>query len=107
MVDSEVDYRWSSYHANALGVEDRLVTPHVGYLGLGQSPFERQKAYQGLFGYDVDSAEDDAIDSATMKGEVFGSTRFHAQIGTLIQRTTRRGVHGGDRKSEAYKDQVG
>ena len=42
-----------------------------------------------------------------MKGEVFGSELFHEKIGKQIARVTRLGMHGGDRKSEAYQDQVG
>ena len=42
-------YRWSSYHANALGQPDPLVTPHIVYAGLGMHPGERQAAYRDLF----------------------------------------------------------
>ena len=42
-----------------------------------------------------------------MKGDVFSSELFHEQIGKLIDRVTRLSAHGGDRKSEAYQDQVG
>lgn len=38
-------WRWSSYRCNALGEEDRLVTPHAHYFSLGRSPGERRLAY--------------------------------------------------------------
>lgn len=42
-------YRWSSYHANALGREDALVTPHPFYFALGRTGASRQAAYRALF----------------------------------------------------------
>ena len=42
-------YRWSSHRANALGEDDRLVTPHPHYYSLGRSPDERRAAYAALF----------------------------------------------------------
>ena len=42
-------YQWSSFHANALGREDRLLTPHAHYCALGRSAASRQSAYRTLF----------------------------------------------------------
>lgn len=42
-------YRWSSHHANALGVADPVVTPHAIYCALGRTPGERRAAYLGTF----------------------------------------------------------
>jgi len=42
-------YRWSSFHANALGRDDALLTPHAHYCALGRSPGSRQAAYRRLF----------------------------------------------------------
>jgi len=43
------DFRWSSYRANALGLEDPLVTPHALYCALGRSPERRRAAYRSSF----------------------------------------------------------
>ena len=43
------DFRWSSYRANALGLEDPLVTPHALYCALGRSPELRRAAYRSSF----------------------------------------------------------
>jgi putative transposase len=51
MVNYPDEYRWSSYHANALGVESGLRTPHDEYLRLGNSVEERSTAYRSLFQY--------------------------------------------------------
>jgi putative transposase len=49
VVASPGQYRWSSYHANALGHGDTLLTPHAHYCALGRSSELRQAAYRALF----------------------------------------------------------
>ena len=48
MVPHAGDYRWSSYHRNALGRADPLISPHVCYSGLARSEAERLHAYREL-----------------------------------------------------------
>ena len=40
------EYRWSSYRANALGLEDALVSPHPWYYALGRTPQARRAAWR-------------------------------------------------------------
>ena len=49
MCESPADYRWSSYHHNALGQPDKLVDPHQEYLLLGKEHAERRQTYLSLF----------------------------------------------------------
>jgi len=42
-------YQWSSFHANALGRNDTLLTPHTHYCALGRDAESRQAAYRALF----------------------------------------------------------
>ncbi len=61
-------YRWSSYHANATGSVDALVTPHALYLALDRDSGKRLSAYRALFdGYLTDGMLG-AIRRATSKG---------------------------------------
>jgi putative transposase len=48
LVSDPADYRWSSYCSNALGVEDRLITPHSLYVSLGASAACRQQRWREL-----------------------------------------------------------
>ena len=48
IVARAVDYRWSSFRANALGYVDPIVTPHPLYYALGRSPEARRAAYAGF-----------------------------------------------------------
>ncbi len=49
VVASPGQYRWSSFHANALGRNDALLTPHARYCALGRDAASRQAAYRALF----------------------------------------------------------
>jgi putative transposase len=48
IVDHPARYSWSSYPANALGKDDRLVCPHAAFLGLGLDSISRRAAYSAL-----------------------------------------------------------
>jgi putative transposase len=47
-------YRWSSYHTNALGLENPLLVPHDRLIALGPTPEVRQAAYRALFQKAID-----------------------------------------------------
>lgn len=49
LANTPEQYRWSSYHANALGHGDPWLTPHPLYDALGGSATERQACYRSLF----------------------------------------------------------
>lgn len=48
MVTHPRKYGWTSYHYYAHGEEDRLIDPAPSYLGLGNTPEERQSAYKTI-----------------------------------------------------------
>ncbi|MEE9303176.1 MAG: transposase [Thiotrichaceae bacterium] len=107
MVESMSDYCWSSYHHNALGEMNSLITEHERYINLASNKEERLLNYQALFDSPTRPDEDNKIAMATMKGEVYGSEVFHEKVSQLAGRITRLGAHGGDRKSEKYHNQAG
>lgn len=49
MVTHPDNYEWSSYRANAAGVENSLITPHAVYAGLAPEQAQREAAYRELF----------------------------------------------------------
>jgi putative transposase len=61
-------YRWSSYQANALGVEDPLLTAHEQYLALGPTPETRRSAYRALFQREIAADTLMAIRSSILSG---------------------------------------
>ena len=80
MVQHPAEYRWSSYHANALGAPDPLVKSHEVYRQLGSTDTCCREAYAALF--------DEAIDPDDVK---------------LIQNSVRCSMPTGDGH---FKDQV-
>jgi len=107
MVDHVEDYEWSSYKHNALGVPDKLITEHLQYKRLGKEASLRCKNYKTLFDKLKSSEQDKLITEATMRGVVYGAEKFHRKVGKRITRATKLVSHGGDRKSEEFKDQAG
>ena len=74
------DYPWSSYRANALGVSDRLVTPHERYLALGRGLSAQQLAYRALFTEELSDSTLAEIRDSTKRGRALGSKRFREEV---------------------------
>ena len=107
MVKDIADYKWSSYGHNASGQTDRLITEHLLYKELGKNTEQRCENYKKMFMQFNTIKQDSQITEATMRGEVLGSDSFHSKINRLISRVTKLSAHGGDRKSEGYRNQAG
>jgi len=107
IVESIADYPWSSYYHNALGKTDKLISEHALYRELGNTSEQRCMHYRDLFNSLDINQQQEQISKATLAGDVYGSNQFHEKVGRMISRATKRGAHGGDRKSEKYKNQVG
>jgi putative transposase len=83
---SPLDYRWSSY-AHHAGVRfDPLVTDHMLYWSLGNTPFQREAAYTELVQQGYGSDEGELIGSALAKGWPVGSHAFKAELEKKTQR---------------------
>ena len=98
MVKHPKNYPWSSYHANALGKPDQLVTPHRRYKALGLDERERQKAYRGLFKQRVSKMELVTIREATNKAWVLGSDLFKQKVEKLTRRRSSPMPRGRPKK---------
>jgi len=90
MVAVPDDHPWSSFHFNALGSKDDLVSPHSLYMELGAKERARRAAYRRLFESELPQETVAAIRAAT--GWVLGSPEF---CELLKARTGRRVVRSG------------
>lgn len=90
MVRDPAAYPWSSYHVNALGNEDRIVTPHAQYLSLGPDEASRKAAYLRLFEGEMPPAELARIRDAANGGFALGSERFMDELERALGRKARR-----------------
>ncbi|MFO1507657.1 MAG: transposase [Lysobacterales bacterium] len=106
MVSHPSEYPWSSYRHTALGQADDLVTAHSLYRGLGRSDEERHSAYRQLFKARVADKTLAEIREATNKAWVLGNDRFKDKVEQQLARRVSPRARGGDRKFEAYRQQV-
>src|SRR5207302_803620 len=89
IVAEPIDYAWSSFGANAVGVADDLITPHVVYAGLDESREKRQAAYRCLFGSSISDDDLAVIRDATQHAWALGDAAFRTKIGVLNRRGQR------------------
>lgn len=90
IVQSPVDYRWSSYRHNAFGERTMVISPHHEYLHLGTTPSERQSAYRELFRQPMDAAFLQEIREALSQELVLGTEKFKNLVEKLSARNVRR-----------------
>jgi putative transposase len=101
LVDDPAAYRWSS-HRHQLGqAVDPLITEHAVYWALGNTPFERQLAYRGLFEQGPPEGETEAIREATHRGWVLGERAFLDEIAAKAGRRAKPLRPGRPRKRQA------
>jgi putative transposase len=98
MVNQPRDYRWSSYHANALGKADGVVRPHEQYLRLARTQVARRKAYRELCRAHLDAEVVEEIRQSTQGNFALGNERFKKQIEKALGRRARRGTSGRPRQ---------
>ena len=76
LVEEPAHYRWSSFRHHA-GLESQaFLTDHRCYWALGNTPFERQARYRGLFELAIAPAELEALRAATWHGWALGGATF-------------------------------
>jgi putative transposase len=100
MVNQPKDYRWSSYHANALGKADGLITPHEQYLRLARTDSARREAYRELFKAHLDPELLTDIRQSTNGNFALGGERFKKHIEKALGQRVRRGKPGRPRQIE-------
>jgi len=103
MVGHPSEYPWTSYHRNALGKPNSLLSPYLEYQRLGKDDEERQAAYRQLFKHHIPEASVNEIREATNKAWVLGNDRFKQRIQKKLERQIEPKPKGGDRKSEQFK----
>lgn len=83
IVAAPQEWRWSSYHANALGARDPLITPHALYLALAADPQQRLHRYKALFDNDVDMRAQVLFRRGISKGTPVGTPEYVTRIAAM------------------------
>ena len=94
MVKRPEAYRWSSYHANGQGVENRLISYHPLYQSLGRSRSQRLEAYKVLFKAHIDDEELEVIRASWQTGTPLGNDYFKQKIEEKLSRKVGQARRG-------------
>jgi len=78
MVASPAEYEWSSYRANALGVENTMLTPHALYLELGAIPGDRAINWAAMCQQGMTERELGHIRASIQRGQPLGPEEVRA-----------------------------
>jgi len=100
MVGNPAEYRWSSYLANAEGVEDRLTSPHQEFLALGVERDARRRAYKDLFSSALESPLLTRIRESTLGGYPLASEGFKVEKAAALGIRLERSRPGPQPKSK-------
>ncbi len=98
LVTAAEDYRWSSYRHHIGLTVDSLITDHPLYWALGNTPFERQRAYRELCEQPFDERETTQLMQATLKGWVLGSDTYREWASRTANRRVSPLPRGRPRK---------
>ncbi len=94
LVEKPEDYRWSSYHVNALNQPGDLLQPHKAYRAFGETRAACASAYHALFGQPLDVHLAEEIRIATQGNYALGSPQFAAQVEKKLKIRATRGRAG-------------
>ncbi|MGC1172770.1 REP-associated tyrosine transposase [Polaromonas sp.] len=86
LVSEARDYPWSS-HGHYAGLRnDKLVTPHPLFWGLGNTPFAREAIYADIVRAGVPAEQQAALTESTLGGWALGDAAFVAELQKRIER---------------------
>jgi len=80
MVVDPQEYRWSSFHRNALTVPDGLITAHAEYISLGSNEHERAINYSLLFEQPPQEGVIAVLREHTQSGTPLGNDSFACKL---------------------------
>ncbi len=103
MADHPASHIWSSYHYNANGKKDDLITPHELYINLARNDNDRRVAYRALFAVSLEPDVDNAIRRGIQRCGITGEPSYRDDLKTMLDRVLPGEKHGGDRRSKQFQ----
>ena len=101
IVSDPLSYTWSSYAHHSGAQREVWLADHPAYWALGNTPFEREAAYQQLAQATGSSELTGEIEAATRKAWPLGSDEFRRRLGKLTDRRLEPAQRGRPRKQPA------
>ena len=86
MVAEPADYVWSSFHSNAVGEDDPIVTPHPEHAALGDCRELQCGAYRALFASELSASAVAAIRTAQRAPAGLEPTPYRVAVQALTDR---------------------
>ncbi len=86
MVSIPEDYLYSSFHANALGLSDLIVSPHTLFTQLSDDKSKRHAFYRLLFDETISQDDLNKIRLGYASGTPIGSNNFKENIASVVGR---------------------
>jgi putative transposase len=99
LVNSALDYRWSSC-AHHVGMRaDPVITDHASYWALGNTPFDREAVYKRLIEQTLHTDEITLLNDAAHKGWALGSEKYKKHLEKEINRRVSPAKRGRPSKA--------
>jgi len=86
LVEQPADYRWSSYHFNAINKEDEIIISHPDYISLADTQEHRLAAYIELFEDEIASEIISDIKDALDNEDVLGPAELKDKVEELANK---------------------
>ena len=86
VAESAEQFNWSSYKHLIGQKNDKLVTPHALYWGLGNTPFAREVAYAEFVAGGLSASLQKDLTESALKGRVVGRPEFLKSLEKTTQR---------------------
>ncbi len=99
LVNSASDYPWSSLAHHSGYKADPLITDHPAYWGLGNTPFQREAAYQEMLNFGLGRQQIQQLSQATHKSWALGSAEFMVELEKLTSRRLSPASRGRPKKA--------
>lgn len=106
MVHDPAAYRWSSYRAHALGIEDPLLTPHALYDAIAETASDRQQSYRALFRNELGETLMSDIRLTLQQNQPLGNNRFFETIAQVTGQRREAKPRGRPRKPKVMGDRL-
>ena len=90
--------RWSSQAAHSGHASDAWLVAPAEYWALGNTPFERERAWRSRLETPINAGEALEIEAALRGGWPLGTPAFAARLEPLVNRPTQRQARGRPRK---------
>lgn len=104
LVATASDYPWSSLAHHCGYKTDNLITDHPAYWGLGNTPFQREAAYQSMLDQGLGRQQIQQLSQSIHKSWALGSADFLRELEQATQRRLSPVKPGRPKKKSAVAD---